>query len=157
MKRNSIISIIGLCCVVVLLLLSGCKKEEPETFFSDQQHPAWSIPSDYDVTSSMTAVIKVDLKAQYPDMAADFVIDSNDLLAAFAGETCLGTATPQDSLFFLYIAGQTTPTSTPALTLRYWSAHYKNLFEAPDAFPFTNDARLGTADHPFIPAFVVVK
>ena len=44
-----------------------------------------------------------------------------------------------------------------AITLRYYSAHYKNLFEAKDAFVFRNDGRLGTIDEPYVPAFVVVK
>ena len=98
------------------------------------------------MTSSMTAVIKVDLAAQYPDKASDFVLDDNDLLAAFSGETCLGTATPQDGLFYLFVAG----INNDPVTLRYYSAHYKNLFEAKDAFPFVNDNHLGTVAEPLI-------
>ena len=44
-----------------------------------------------------------------------------------------------------------------AVTLRYYSAHYKNLFEAKDAFVFRNDDHLGTVAAPYAPAFVVVK
>ena len=150
----------------LLLLAAGCKKEEqntPETFVSDKARPTWTVPEAPDMTSSMTAVIKVDLKAQYPDQAADFVLDANDLLAAFQGETCLGIAEPHDGLFYLYIAS---PTSSSAsgltgeaglISLRYYSAHYKNLFEAKDAFPFVNDDHLGTVAEPLIPTFVVVK
>ncbi len=101
----------------------------------------------------MTAVIKVDLAAQYPDIAADFVLMDNDLLAAFSGKTCLGVASPNEGSFYLYIGAPVglTPTS---VTLRYYSAHYKNLFEAKDAFPYVSDTQQGNADEPFIPAFV---
>ena len=97
----------------------------------------------------MTAVIKVDLAAQYPNSAADFVLDDSDLVAAFSGETCLGVASPNEGLFYLYIGAPigVTPTS---VTLRYYSAHYKNLFEAKDAFPYVSDTQQGNADEPFI-------
>lgn len=144
-------------CTWSLCTLVGCKtKDEPETFISDKARPTWTAPEVSDMTSSMTAVVKVDLKAQYPDQAADFVLDSNDLIAAFSGETCLGVASPQDGLFFLYIASPVTGNPS-SVTLRYYSAHYKNLFEAKDAFPYRNDDHLGTPDNPFIPAFVVAK
>jgi hypothetical protein len=143
----------NLLLCALLLFAAGCKdKNAPETFASDQPRPTWTAPEKTDMTSSMTAVVKVDLAAQYPETAADFVLDDNDLLAAFSGETCLGVASAQDGLFFLYIAG-----TEGAVTLRYYSAHYKNLFEAKDAFPYHNDDHLGTPDSPLIPTFVVVK
>ena len=143
---------------VLTVLFTGCKdSNEPESFNGDVARPAWSVPADYDVTSSMTAVVKVDLKAMYPSRAADFVLNDNDLLAAFFGETCLGVASPQDGLFFLYIAGPTANANANAVTLRYYSADYKNLFEARDAFPFVNDTNLGTVAEPLIPALQVVK
>ena len=151
--------IIASCAL--LLLAAGCKeKNQPESFVGKVERPTWTAPSDYDYTSSMTAVVKVDLKAQYPETASDFVLDDNDLIAAFSGETCLGVASPNDGLFFLYIAY---PSSLQRgdggrlVTLRYYSAHYKNLFEAKDAFPFVNDDHLGTIAEPLAPAFVVVK
>ena len=142
----------------LLLLAAGCKKEDPETFVSDIVRPIWTVPSDYDVTSSMTAVVKVDLKAQYPDKAADFVLDDNDLLAAFSGETCLGTASPQDGLFFLYVAGVNEKMGNEQMVnLKYYSAHYKNLFQAKDTIPFRNETNLGTVAEPFIPHFVITN
>jgi hypothetical protein len=103
MKRNNIAFILGIFSVVVLLLV-GCKKDEPETFAANLSRPSWTAVEGGDITLSMTAVVKVDLKAQYPEKAADFVLDDKDLLAAFSGETCLGTASPQDGLFFLYVS-----------------------------------------------------
>lgn len=145
-------------CVLsaIAVFFAGCKKDpekDPETFVSDVARPTWTVPESYDYSSSMTAVVKVDLEAQYPEKAADFVLDDNDLLAAFAGETCLGVASPQDGLFYLYIAGA----NDEMVTLRYYSTHYKNLFEAKDAFPFTNDAHLGTVAEPLAPKFVETK
>ena len=140
------------------LCFAACKKDknEPETFNGDVARPTWTAPTKYDYSSSMTAVIKVDLKAQYPDLAADFVLNANDMLAAFSGETCLGIAKYEEDLFFLYIAAPVTGNPS-SVTLRYYSAHYKNLFEAVNAFPFVNDTQQGTTAEPFKPAFVVAK
>ena len=98
----------------------------------------------------MTAVVKVDLATQYFAFASDFVLTDKDVLAAFIDETCTAVASPQDGLFFLYITGK-----EGAVTLRYYSAHYKNIFETKTPFQFKNDDILGTADKPFVPAFVV--
>ena len=144
-------------CALVLSLFAGCKKSDsdPETFAANVARPSWTAPAQYDYTSSMTAVIKVDLKAQYPDLAADWAFKENDLLAAFSGDKCLGVATLlENGLLNLYIAG---PAGDGKVSLRYWSAQYKNLFEAKDVFPFVNDGRQGTPDNPFVPAFVVAK
>ncbi len=151
-------------CTLSLYTLVGCKNDknkEPETFVSNVARPTWTISADYDFTSSMTAVVKVDLAAQYPDKAADFILDSNDLLAAFSGNTCLGIASPQDGLFFLYIVSPSSDTSssltdTPSsITLKYYSACYKNLFETIDTFEFKNDDIIGSVSNPFVPSWIV--
>lgn len=156
-----------LATCALLLLAAGCKpKEEPvnpdkQSFSANVERPTWSAPEVTDMTSSMTAVIKVEkLNDQ---MVNDSIVNEADLLAAFSGETCLGTAPLQDGLFFLYIASPTSysdsglTSNSEAVTLRYYSAHYKNLFEAKDAFYFHNDDRLGTVAAPIVPSFVVVK
>ncbi|MBR6167198.1 MAG: hypothetical protein IKM83_01205 [Paludibacteraceae bacterium] len=147
-----------ICILSVLtVFFAGCKdKNAPESFNGNVARPTWTAPGVSDITSSMTAVIKVDLKAQYPETAADWQPSVNDLLAAFSGETCLGVAQPQDGLFFLYIAAPVTGNPS-SVSLRYYCAHYKNLFEAKDAFRFINDDHLGTIAEPFKPAFVVAK
>ena len=156
MKKLMIIASCGL-----LLLAAGCKKDEPkpdpqpQSLTANVARPTWAAPEDYDYTSSMIAVIRVDLRAQYPDQAADWQLSEQDLIAAFIGDECLGVAQPQDGLFYLYVASPTS--NSEAVTLRYWSAHYKNLFEAKAAFPFENDDKLGTVAEPFTPTFVVVK
>ena len=140
----------------LLLLAAGCKKDDPvpplpEDLHGNVARPAWTAVEVPDMTSSMTAVIKVEnLDGQ---MINDQMVNEDDLLAAFQGEVCLGVAEPQEGLFFLYVAGL----YDEPVTLRYYSVHYKNLFEAGDAFPFVNDAHLGTVAEPLIPTFVVVK
>ena len=146
----------------LLLLAAGCKpKEEPvnpdkQSFSANVERPTWTATANHDMTSSMTAVVKVDLATQYPDIAKDFVLNDNDLIAAFSDETCLSVAAPDEGLFYLYIGAPVTGNPS-SITLRYYSAYYKNLFEAKDAFPYVSDSRQGNADTPFIPTFVVVK
>ena len=154
-------------CTLALVAFVGCKNEEkaPETFVGNVSRPAWTAPADYDYTSSMTAVVKVDLKAQYPVTGKDFVLNDSDLLAAFSGETCLVVVeplslegNPAEALFFLYITGPSSlQGGAGGVSLRYYSTHYKNLFEAKDAINFVNDAHLGTVVEPLVPSFVVVK
>lgn len=138
---------------LICLAFAACEPKQPaESFYGNESRPTWVAPQEHDMTVSMTAVVKVDLAAQYPNQAADFVRTSDDLLAAFAGETCLGVAEEVNGLYFIYIAG-----AEGDVTLRYYSAHYKNLFEAKDAFPFVNDTQLGTTAEPYIPKLQVVK
>jgi len=156
MKKYIIFALCSLS-MVLLVLFSGCKHKEqdPETFVSDKTRPVWTAPEKSDITSSMTAVVKVDLQAQYPSIAADFVLNENDLLGAFAEEQCLGVAQVQEGYFFIYI--NSPAESSSQVTLRYYSAFYKNLFETKDAFPFKNDDILGTIADPYIPSLAVVK
>ena len=144
----------------LLLFAAGCKdKNAPETFNGNVAAPTWTAPQASDMTSSMTAVVKVDLKVQYPDQAADWQRSDNDRLAAFSGETCIGVGSwiEEAGVYNLYIAAPTANANANAVTLRYYSAHYKNLFEASDAFVFHKDDRLGTPDNHLVPTFVVVK
>ena len=143
-------------CTLFLCSLTGCKdKNAPDSLNGNVARPTWAVTSNRDFTSSMTAVVKVDLKAQYPNIAKDFVLDDTDLLAAFSGDICLGVTSPDEGLFYLYIGAPigVTPSS---VTLRYYSAHYKNLFEHKDAFPYLNDECLGTVAEPYIPILVPV-
>lgn len=122
-----------------------------QDLYGNAARPTWTAIEVPDMTASMTAVIKLQKLAGVA--IPDSCVGGNDVLAAFSGETCLGIAQPQDGLFFLFVAG----INNDPVTLRYYSAHYTNLFEAKDAFPFANDARLGTVAEPFQPAFVVAK
>ena len=164
MKHQFII----LASCTLLLLAAGCKKtvNEPDSVTPDPEpqpevvvltgnvaRPTdWTVSEDYDYSSSMTAVVRVDLMQQYPDAAQDFVLTDDDLLGAFGDDgTCLGVVSPdEEGLFYLFIAG---PTSvSEAVILRYWSGHYSNLFVA-EPFPFVNDGQQGSYAEPYVPDF----
>ncbi len=151
--KKSFIFALGALSIIMLALFTGCKDDkQPQALAGNVDKPVWSAPDVNNMTSSMTAVVKVDLKEQKPDLAADFVLDENDLLGAFAGEQCIGVAPLEDGYFFIYI--NEPKADDPSVTLRYYSAHYKNIFDAPKAFPYRNDDHLGTVAKPFVPAFV---
>ena len=144
----------SLFILAAALFFAACdKKDEPtpeKNLYGNAARPTWTAPVNPDPNTSMTAVIAVQ-KLEGVSIP-DSCVSANDVLAAFSGETCLGIAKYEEGLFFLYI---TQPTANAnAVTLRYWSAHYTNLFIAADAFPFVNDTQQGTPDTPFIPAFV---
>ena len=146
-----------ICILALVTVFTACTEEvTPPTLNGDIPQPSWTVPADYDYTSSMTAVIKVSLLEQYPSMAANWQLNDSDRVAAFAGSHCLGVAAPKEELFFLYIAAPVTGNPSP-VTLRYYSAHFKNLFEAKDVFSFKNDDHLGTVAEPLTPTFTVVK
>ena len=142
-----------LATCALLLLAAGCKpKEEPvdpqKALYGNVPRPEWVAPEDYDYTSSMTAVIRVEkLNDQ---IVNDQMVNESDVLAAFIGDECRGIATYDSGLFYLYIAG---PGET--VTLRYWSAHFTNLF-ATEPISFVNDVQLGSTAEPYKPVFVVV-
>jgi len=166
-------SILVLCAL--LLLAVGCKKEQnapeqpqpsqeqpdqpvtppTETIAGNVAQPDWKAPTDYDMTSSMTAVVQVDLARSFSkEQLAGWMLAGNDMLAAFEGNTCLGVSTVQDSLFFLYI---TAPKEDNNLTLKYYSASVKNLFVATETLPYKNDDKIGSVAQPYTPKWSVVK
>ncbi len=152
MKHTHILAL----CVLSLCTFFGCKdkKNEPESLVGSVAKPAWTALADYDMTSSMTAVVKVSLSANYTAeqlSAASYQLSTSDIVAAFAGNECLGVATPQDGLFFLYICA---PTKGEQVTLKYYSAALKNIFTA-EPFAFANDTQLGSVAAPYKPAFVL--
>ena len=143
---------------VLALFFSGCKdKEEVESLISDQPTPTWAVAANYDMTASMSAIVKVDLSLTYPKQITDpeQSIAQNDLLAAFAGDQCVGVTSPVNGLFFLYIVGNAADQTE--LTLQYYSAILKNTFIAKQTLTFKNDAQEGTVNNPIVPEFVVLQ
>ena len=139
----------SLLLVAALLFFAGCDNKNnpnPQNLYGNAARPTWQAVDDPDLTTSMTAVIRVNTLC---DQAInDTVVGEKDVLAAFAGETCIGVAEYVDGLFFLFI------TSTDGnVSLRYYSAHYTNLFEQKDAFPFVNQTQQGNPETPYIPKF----
>lgn len=158
----------------VLLIAAGCKdKNTPETKPEPQpepqvesikgtvETPAWADPTEYDMTSSMTPVVKVDLTLTYPaEAAADgWERAAGDMLAAFAGDNCLGvdTLTPdRTDLFYLYVAGLNSG-ETGEFRLRYYSTKLKNIFDSKQTIQFKNNEPLGTVSDPYTPEFTVSR
>ena len=149
---------IALC--TLLLMAAGCKdpgkQNEPESIIGTTAKPAWTAPADYDMTSSMTAVVKVDLSAVYTVeqlSAAGYKLTGEDLVAAFAGDECLGVATPKDGLFYLYICS---PANGQEVTLKYYSSVLKNVLSAAP-IAFTDGSHLGSIAEPYTPQFAPAK
>lgn len=125
--------------------------EEPEIPSGNVSTPDWQVSSDYDYSSSMTVIAQVDLTQTYTLTPSDWQLDTADLLAAFAGRKCLGVCKPVDNLFFLYI----TPPSqdNENITLRYYSARLRNVFQANTVLQFVNGDRQGSVNAPLKPLF----
>lgn len=147
------------CSIILcalLLFAAGCKKDEPvnpqQALYGDVARPTWTVQEDYDYSSSMTAVIKVEtLNGQVVNAR---LVSESDVLAAFVGEECRGIATYDGGLFYLYIAGPHDATENDqVIRLRYWSSHYTNLFED-GAITFVNNAHIGSVAEPYVPTFV---
>ena len=153
-KRSNRLFIAGLIALAVsALALTSCEQNELSSLYGKVDKPAWTVTSNPDIATSMTAVIRV--QALGDKVVADSLVTSSDVLAAFIDEQCCGIADYKDGLFYLYISAKAG--ETKQVSLRYWSAEFTNLFEARDAFPFVNDTQKGTVAEPFTPAFVVVK
>ena len=152
--------ILILTTCILLLLAAGCKSKQEEPTVEDlsgkMEAPAWANPQDYDYSTSMTAVIEVNLQADYPESAKEWIVMPDDRLAAFIGEECCGVADLQDGLFFLFITEPEGATDAQ-VSLRYYSAHFKNLFVAADVFAFRNDDQQGSVMEPYVPNFKVIK
>lgn len=153
---------IAICAL--LLFAAGCKDNnqpstDPKSIAGNIEKPSWAAPTDYDMTASMTAIVKVDLAKTYPvEVANDkWQITEGDLLAAFSGEKCLGVDTLNadlSGLFFLYISGQNGDNNED-VQLRYYSTTLKNIFVSKELIPFSNDAELGSVSAPYSPEFAV--
>ena len=142
----------------LMLIAAGCKDKpkEPESIIGTTDRPAWTNPDDYDMSSSMTVIVQVDMSLTYTAeqlAAANYAQTADDLLAAFSGDQCLGVAEQVDGLFFLYI---TAPEEGSNVTIKHYSSVLKNIFTA-QPVAFRNDTQLGTVSEPYLPAWTVVK
>ena len=145
----------------VLLMAAGCKKEEPkvdpESIIGKKSAPAWTNPEEYDLSTSMTAVVKIDMTKTYEEKQlteAGYELTESDELAAFCDSVCLGTGELVNGLYFLYI---TAPENEGNVKIKYYSSKLKNIFVSTESFPFRNDASLGTVQEPYAPKFEVEK
>ena len=144
-----------------MLLATGCKDEkqnQPESIIGNTPKPTWVAPENYDLSSSMTAIVRIDLKSVYTDeqlAAVDYKRASDDLLAAFAGETCLGVGDwkEENNAYWLYIVA---PENADEITLKHYSASLKHIFVT-ESIPYSNGANLGTVEKPYNPKWTVAQ
>ncbi len=149
-------SVAVFCLLAIAVSFSGCK-DKPGALVGGIEKPVWTATTDYDLSSSMTAVVRVDLFGSFTDeelSAAKYAPSANDELAAFAGTTCLGVGTWNETYdaYWLYI---TAPTDDEELVLRYYSASLKQIFIATTTLPYHNDTQVGTAAAPYTPKWIV--
>ena len=147
---------------LVVCLVAGCNKEEDDNNNSVHTEepvipigniptPDWHVPSDYDYSSSMTVIAQVDLTETSKLTPDDWAVDTADLLAAFAGEECIGVTKPVNNLFFLYV---TSPSQdNEEILLRYYSTRLRNVFQAKTPLTFVNGDRIGSVNDPLRPLF----
>lgn len=130
------ISLIALCTVLV----AGCKNQEPVDPYVEPGNtpdPKWEITVENDMTSSLTAIVKVSFAK------------SEGTLAAFMGDECCGIAQYIEGLYWLYVSPATEAGS--AIQLRFYSPELKRIFEAKETFPYSNDDQKGTVAAPYTP------
>lgn len=142
----------------------GCSDEtEPNLKPTPVDRPAWGVDygsGEYDpewerdmpaaglFQSSMTAAVGLS------DYLEGFCGDA-DRLAAFVGSECRGTVKPLlyegRHLFLLHIRGNVT--ETEKVTLKYYSAKNRHVYECPDLFEFTTNGAYGNLAEPVSPPF----
>lgn len=163
-------------CVLSLCVFVACKgptnppdtptdpdnPHKTEAIAGNVARPTWTAPTDYDMSSSMTAVAKADLSYYYSAQldTAKYQLSEDDILAAFAGSECVGVAEQKNGLFYMYITAPTSGAGEQSLTpivFRYYSVTLKNIFVSEDHFMFTNDKVLGSVSKPYVPVLVVEK
>jgi len=131
--------------IVITVLFSGCdRNNEPvePAAGTTSDSPDWKAPDSYDITSSMTAIVKVDVASANED----------DLLAAFSEENCVGLTRPQSGLCFLFISGP-----AKSIQLRFYSGEHKLIYTARQTFPFVNDGHLGSVSEPYTPTWDIAQ
>ncbi|MCQ2195828.1 MAG: hypothetical protein MJZ28_12900, partial [Paludibacteraceae bacterium] len=102
--------------------------------------PKWvAITADGEYAYSMTAAFELpqSLKAK---------ATSDDIMAAFVGDECRAKASAKNGVFLLNIIG--TAEESSKITIRYWNATTKYIFEASSYFDYVPDMIYGEIDNP---------
>ena len=142
---------IGLTALAVsIFAFTGCEPD-PMVNPDDTPDPNWALTVENDMTSSMTAVVKV------------FFASQPGTLAAFIGNDCCGIAEykAEYGLYWLYISPTKAMTNdqsqTTNVVLRFYSPDLKRIFVAKDTFQYTNNGCLGSPSAPYPPEWTVDK
>lgn len=144
---------------VLLLLVVGCNNsEEPEqSIVGYQAKPEWKVSQDYDMSSSMTMIVKVDMTSVYTDQQLSevrFEVKDNDIMAAYADAVCLGLDTLIDGLNHIYVGA--TSEGVESFRLKYYSSVLKHIYVS-ESIPYEVQGHKGTIGTPFVPKWTIEK
>ena len=131
--------------LAVLLIAAGCENTDPYVNPGDTPNPNWVITVENDMTSSMTAVVKVSFA------------QSEGILAAFIGSDCCGVTTSEnyiDGRYNLYISPSE---QGEDVQLKFYSPDLKRIFVAKNTFKYVNNDHLGSPSNPYTPEWAVAK
>ena len=134
----------ALCAL--LLLAAGCKdNSDPFVTPGNVANPEWTVSGENNMTSSMTAVVKVSFA------------ENEGTLATFMGDQCCGIAEyiAEYGLYWLYMSPVTEAGGD--VQLRFYSPDLKRIFDATSTFPYSNDSQLGSVAEPYTPQWCVAK
>ena len=131
--------------LAVLLIAAGCENTDPYVNPGDTPNPNWVITVENDMTSSMTAVVKVSFA------------QSEGILAAFIGDDCCGVTSSEN-----YIDGRYNLFISPSeqgedVQLKFYSPDLKRIFVAKNTFKYVNNDHLGSPSNPYTPEWTVAK
>lgn len=147
----------------ISLFASSCKNsgQDPEALVGEVSKPAWAVPENYDFSSSMTAIVRVDLTKTYKAeqlKELNYSIKDGDLLAAFCGNTCLGIGKykADKNAYWLYIAAPESGSGSQ-ITIKHYSSVLKHIYTASETLPYNNGGNEGTPSEPYSPVWVVAE
>lgn len=130
----------------LLMMLSGCKEKNQPVSPSPStaggvSDPQWVVTVDNDMSSSMTAVVRVTID------------DKDGTLAAFIGDDCCGVATAlENGLYMLYISPSE---SGNTIRFQFYSPAQKHIYASNETLTYTTDGHEGTFAQPYTPTWIV--
>ena len=131
--------------LVSAIALIGCEgsKNDPFVDPGDTPNPNWTLTVENDLSSSMTAIVRVSFT------------EKEGVLAAFVGDDCCGVTSSEnfvDGLYYLYISPSE---KGEEIRLKFYSPDLKRIFISNETFLFRNDTQLGSVAKPVVPTFAV--
>lgn len=135
--------------VIISAILAGtiftsCEKEPVYTTY---ENPHWEVGSYEGISESCTIVM--DLPANLKPYQ-----DAADVVGAFIGNECRGVSTQQEGLFYIIVSGAGDESGN--ITLRYWNARNKYMYQVNEVIPFEINGQKGSSDAPFVPSFSIL-
>lgn len=155
----SVQNIAKMALFTLLLLVVSCNSsEDPEySIFGYQSKPAWKVSPDYDMSSSMTMIVKVDLSSVYTAKQLSdvhFDVNDKDIMAAFADTVCLGVDSLIEGLNHIYVGA--TSEGVESFRLKYYSSMLKHIYVS-ESIPYEVQGQKGTISDPFVPKWTIEK